>query len=308
MLKRSASSGLPIGSWSGERLVKAKRAIEYAIFAVIEAALRRLLPEHQWHWNLLEPLYRNDVEPCVISLNYDVIVDNAMFALGERYQQMRAPDYCLDVATPRYIDLCSSLGTFGQMLKLHGSLNWLYCDKCNRLDFFVTQGMSGGVRAAKALDELYHTVPFNDAYSCRGTKCRNHPACDGFVVPVLITPTFVKDYENPHVHRVWTEAEESMRRADRAVIIGYSLPTDDVEMAMLLKRGLDHLSRDRITIVEFVEGDETKPVAERTKLSEHPVGQRYRSMLGPGLDWQTVGFAGWLGEQKQSGGFPFDVN
>jgi hypothetical protein len=125
---------------------------------------------------------------------------------------------------------------------------------------------------------------------------------------VLITPTFVKDYDNPHVHRVWTEAEQAMREADRAVIIGYSLPTDDVEMAMLLKRGLDHLDRDRITVVEFVAGDEAKPAAERTRLSAHLVGQRYRTVLGPNLDWQTVGFAGWLREQHQAGGFPFDAH
>ena len=308
MLKRSASSGLPIGTWSAEKLVKAKRAIEYAIFAVIEAALRRIPADRQWHRTLLEPLYERGIEPCVISLNYDVIVDNAMFGLGELHQQLRAPDYRLDVATERYIELCGNLGTFGQLLKLHGSLNWLYCEKCQRLDFFVTRGMGGGVRAAKALGELYHSAPFDDAYSCRGTRCRNHPACDGFVVPVLITPTFVKDYDNPHVHRVWAEAEQAMRQADRAVIIGYSLPTDDVEMAMLLKRGLGHLDAGQITVVEFVKGDEAKFAAERTKLSEHPVGQRYRSVLGPNLDWHTVGFAGWLREQKQAGGFPFDAN
>lgn len=300
MLRRSVELRRPLGAWEGDRLVKAKRAVEYAIFAVIEAALRRIPPDRQFHRTLLEPLYRRGVEPSVASLNYDVIVDNAMFSLSEQYQGIRPPDYCVDIATQRYADFRRG-GTFGRLLKIHGSLNWLYCERCKRLDLFVSRGMQTG----KALDELYHSVLFNDAYSCRGTPCRNRPRCDGFVSPILITPTYVKDYENPHIERVWAEAEHAMKDADRVVIIGYSLPTDDVEIAMLLKRGLDHLPRNRITVVEYVKGDIDKPADNRTPLEQHPTGQRFRSLFGSGLDWHTTGFEGWLIEQKHAGRFPF---
>lgn len=300
MIRRSEAQGAALGAWQGMRLVKARRALEYSIFAVIEAALRRIGPDRQFHLRLLEPLYRRGVAPKVVSLNYDVIVDNAMFSLSEGYQQMRPPAYCVDIATARYAQFCSN-GTFGQLLKIHGSLNWLYCDRCKRLDLFVSQGMGTG----KALDELYHSVPFNDAYSCRGTPCRNRPHCDGFVSPILITPTYVKDYENRHIARVWAAAELAMREADRAVIIGYSLPTDDVEVAMLLKRGLDHLPRHRITVVEYVDGDAERPRDQRTTLEKHPTGQRFRSIFGPELDWHTTGFQGWLKDQEANRRFPF---
>lgn len=299
MLRRSVELGRPLGTWEGERLIKAKRAVEYAIFAVIEAALRRIPSDRQFHRRLLKPLYKRDIEPSVISLNYDVIVDNAMFSLSDRHQRMQPPDYCVNIATRRYADFCAE-GTFGRLLKLHGSLNWLYCEKCRRLDLFVSEGM----RTAKALDELYHTVPFKDAYSCRGTPCRDR-GCDGFVSPILITPTYVKDYENPHIKRVWEEAERSMKAADRAVIIGYSLPTDDVEIAMLFKRGLDHLPRQKITVVEYVEGDINRPASRRMPLDRHPTGQRFRSLFGNGLDWHTTGFEGWLGAQEAGSRFPF---
>jgi hypothetical protein len=236
----------------------------------------------------------------VVSLNYDVIVDNAMFTLSEKYGGMRPPDYCVDIATQRYIDFRRA-GTYSRLLKIHGSLNWLYCEQCMRLDLFVSKGM----RTGKALDELYNTVPFGDAYSCRGTPCRNRPACQGFISPILITPTYVKDYENPHIGKVWHEAERSMKEADRAVIIGYSLPTDDVEVAMLLKRGLDHLPRNRITVVEYVDGDSNRPATARTALGQHGTGQRFRSLFGPDIDWQTTGFKGWLEEQQSINAFPF---
>jgi len=302
MLRRSADKGVSLGEWKGDKLVKARRAIEYAIFAVIEAALHRLTHEQQFHRTLLEPLYERNVEPSVVSLNYDVIVDNEMFYLSERYQGMRPPKYNVNIETDRFKQF-SAGGTFGNLFKIHGSLNWLYCDSCKRLDLFVSKGM----RTGKALDELYNSVPYNDAYSCRGTKCRN-PKCKGFVSPILITPTYVKDYENPHIDLVWNEAEKAMKKADRAIIIGYSLPTDDVEIAMLFKRGLGHLKGKQITVVEFVRGDDKKRKNSRMKLAKHPTGQRFQSLFGPDIDWHTTGFEGWLRGQKKAKQFPFSIN
>lgn len=196
MLRRSADLNQPIGQWQGERLIRARRAVEYGVFAVIEAALRRIPEDGDLHRKLLRPLYSRGLQPTVVSLNYDVIVDNAMFELSEIYGAMRPPDYCVDIATQRYIDFRRA-GTYARLLKIHGSLNWLYCERCKRLDLFVSEGM----RTGKALDELYNTVPFGDAYSCRGTPCRNKPACQGFISPILITPTYVKDYETSTLQR-----------------------------------------------------------------------------------------------------------
>jgi hypothetical protein len=300
MLRRSTMQNLPIGSYKGKELIKAKRAVEYSIFAVIEAALKKIPRDKRFHTQLLEPLYKKNIEPTVISLNYDVIVDNAMFMLSESFQAMKPPDYCVNISTHRYSEFIER-GTFGHLLKIHGSLNWMYCEKCHRLDLFISEGM----RTAKALDELYHTVPFKEAYSCQGTRCRNHPACDGTVNPILITPTFIKDYENPHIDKVWQEAERKLKEADRAIIIGYSLPNDDVEVAMLLKRGLDHLKREQITVVEYVEGDSSKPIPDRTPIEKHTTGSRFKTIFGPNLDWHTTGFQGWLKEQEAIGEFPF---
>jgi len=115
----------------------------------------------------------------------------------------------------------------------------------------------------------------------------------------------VKDYKNPHIKKVWKSAENAMKRADRAIIIGYSLPNDDVEIALLFKRGLSHLPQERITVVEYVPGDEAKPPDRRTKIGDHPTGQRFRSLFGTQVDWHTTGFEGWLREQRNANLFPF---
>jgi hypothetical protein len=298
MLRRSIESDASIGNWHGDQLVHAKRAIEYSVFAVIEAALRQIPKNTGLHQILLEPLYRQNIEPVVVSLNYDVIVDNVMFSLSQHYRSFAVPDYGSDISTPRYVK-AKNKAIHGHLYKIHGSLNWLYCEKCSRLDLFISEDLYG-LRTSKALDELYYKLPLNDAYIREGAPCRNRPNCDGVVSPVLITPTFIKDYQNPHIKKVWQEAESAMKKADKAIIIGYSLPTDDVEIALLLKRGLDHLDRKQITIVEYVDKDVKKPFKKRTPLGQHSAGQRFQSLFGPGLDWHTTGFEGWLKERDAS--------
>ena len=110
--------------------------------------------------------------------------------------------------------------------------------------------------------------------------------------PLLIAPTHLKDYRNPHLAQVWYEAERVLREADRAIFIGYSLPDDDVEVVYLLKRSLAHLTPDRITVVEY---DLAMP-----SLANHAVGRRYRTLFGDGIDWRPEGLDGWLPQARPS--------
>jgi hypothetical protein len=110
------------------------------------------------------------------------------------------------------------------------------------------------------------------------------------VRPVLITPTYKKDYRNPHIAQVWYQAERVLREAARVFIIGYSLPDDDVEVIYLLKRGLSHLSTtpSNITVVQKIDIDQA--------INKNEVGRRYRTLFGENFDWQTGGFQGWLNQ------------
>ena len=110
--------------------------------------------------------------------------------------------------------------------------------------------------------------------------------------PVLITPAQHKDYRNRHVARAWDLAEQALRKAEKVIIVGYSLPEDDLDVIYLLKRGLGQLAEKTpgsITVVE-------RGPDETTPLNEHPVGQRYRSIFGPGIEWRTSGFEGLIAQ------------
>lgn len=104
----------------------------------------------------------------------------------------------------------------------------------------------------------------------------------------MITPTQKKDYRNPHIAQVWYKAEELLRSASSVVFVGYSMPVDDVEVVYLLKRGLAHLSAPDITVVALDK--------QNRNVDVHEVDQRYQSVFGPGIQWHTCGFAGWLDE------------
>lgn len=273
--------------WGHDRLVDVRDALEYVIFALLDHRLRNIADNH--YLRLLQLLKPNE-EPTFISLNYDLIADNAIIRHGERSGRLGVPDYGCDIATDAYRDLPRT----AKLFKLHGSLNWLYCPGCHRLDV----GVSETGRMYKVLNQLYQEAynRLEDRYSCLGAACRE---CGANVRPVMVTPTYLKDYRNPHISRTWYEAERSLRQAHRVIFVGYSLPEDDLAVTYLLKRGLSHLHGSAVTAVEF------DPAGRG--LRENPVGARYRTLFGDSLDWRTEGFGAWLDGHESAGTSPLAV-
>ena len=44
----------------------------------------------------------------------------------------------------------------------------------------------------------------------------------------------MKDYRNRHVTGVWYKSQSALRDADRVIVVGYSLPWDDVDVSSLV--------------------------------------------------------------------------
>jgi len=263
--------------WGRDELVKARDALDYVIFAVLEFDLKRL--QNNYYRDLYEVISGIDgALPTTISLNYDIIADNALSAWNENHADPMHPfpDYVCDIFTPAYKKMKGE----GRLLKLHGSLNWLYCPSCNRLDVGISKS---GSRFSKVLGDLYQEENIEERLSCHGRPCRS---CGAEVQPVMISPTYFKDYRNPHISRIWYEADQALRKAERVIIIGYSLPSDDLDVLYLLKRGLSHLQPEQIHVVEY-------DSSERD-MGDHPVGQRYMTLFGSGVNWYVNGFNGFL--------------
>jgi len=269
-------------NWPPDELARVREDLEYAIFGLFDNQLRSA--ETNSYLNLLDMTYPGpEPQPAVISFNYDIVLDRAAFFLcSMRYPDTKCmPDYGCDIRTPAYRN-CDR--HYGRLLKLHGSLNWIYCPGCHRMDV----GMSKRDRFTPAVRHiLFDEVPLDERFTRTEAHCRD---CSALLRPVLITPTYRKDYRNPHIAQVWYQAERELQQANRIIIVGYSLPDDDVEVAYLLKRGLAGLPPQQITVVE-------KDDAHRS-MAAHPVGQRYRALFGDLIDFRTEGFSTWLGQHQ----------
>jgi hypothetical protein len=262
--------------WPLQRVSDLRQAIEIGMFDLLEKSLITVPTNN--HYNLLNIIYPQPAQPCVISTNYDLIIDTAMMYVSEpRLRDGGLPRYCIPFRTPFY----GMVERFGTLLKLHGSLNWLHCRTCQRMEI----GPSISRLYVKVLGRLLGDI--DQSYEPGGDKC---PSCGTVLRQLMIAPTHFKDYRNPHLAQVWYEAERALREADKVIFIGYSLPDDDVEVVYLLKRSLARLAPECITVVEY---DQANP--QRT-LYDHAVGRRYRTLFGDGIDWHAEGVDMWLGQ------------
>lgn len=265
-----------LGRWDLQGVTRMRRAVELGIFQVLEDELKKAPTTN--HYQLLSQLFPATDPPCVVSMNYDLIIDTSMmFYSASNNQPALFPDYRCDIQTQFYRD---QPRYFGTLLKLHGSLNWMYCSTCQRLDLGASASMLYVKIMGKLLTEEGMTE-LESAYASGNMPC---PNCNTTLEPLLIAPSHLKDYRNPHISRVWYEAERVLRQCDRAIFIGYSLPSDDVEVVYLLKRSLGHLCPTQITVIQ----------RDGLPLNASPVRRRYHALFG-NVDWHSDGLDAWLG-------------
>src|SRR5262249_42264711 len=119
------------------------------------------------------------------------------------------------------------------IIKIHGSVNWLYCDNCRQLYWFpADDAVQVAMQLITALEA--RKLKLRDSDACEKWRCLNF-------VTVPLTPRispfrFLKALDFPMFDKSWVSAERLLRSADKWVFIGYSLPGADYEFKHLLKR------------------------------------------------------------------------
>ena len=90
-------------------------------------------------------------------------------------------------------------------------------------------------------------------------KCSTRLICTICKPPVIITPTLLKDYDNPKILEVWDIAEKLLQNADKVVFVGYSLPDADIILRTMFTKSFYtnrvNLPQKNLTIevVDYVE-------------------------------------------------------
>lgn len=157
----------------------------------------------------------------VITFNYDTLVEAAFVAMRE---ELGLPDsaaghVCLSTlnlpplwARQGYSVLAGEEPPTFNLLKLHGSLNWMYSgDRGGYGDplYDTRQVGSWGSRQRKKFEEIRAEAP-------------------GLEVALLPpTPTKTGMMANGMLRHLWVRAADAIATADRVVVIGYSLPPSD---------------------------------------------------------------------------------
>jgi hypothetical protein len=175
----------------------------------------------------------------IISLNWDILLDNALHRelehqdeedgvdIRQRHAPLGVVDYCCYVSSLEERDNrvragLWALGAKGynvKLLKLHGSLNWLQCETCQRL--YVSYGEKSAVPNYLEPGKCRHCDEQRISSKLRST---------------LVMPTFLKDLSNFQLKLIWQNAGIEIMEAWRLVFIGYSLPYADFEFRQLLSR------------------------------------------------------------------------
>jgi len=242
----SLHAGQGLGpAYDPPRLYRVRQALEHLVCSVLDAAQGRRRSADGPYARFARSLAdRPPGSFVLLSLNYDTLLDDALRRAG------LPPDYGLgppDVDRPL-------------LLKLHGSLNWAHCPACDHIA--VVRG------------QVAHLLPRPARLTC--DRCGSSR-----LASVIISPTWLKRNLPAALSRVFAQALEAVRRAERIVIIGYSLPPADLAVQHLLLRGL--LTRAQLAPPQ---------VEVITRRPSGPTIDRFRRFFGPAVTFDCTGFRG----------------
>jgi hypothetical protein len=184
-----------------------------------------------------------------ITFNYDVGLDHGF------YWHQTAIDYSLDEGAPQHAI---------PVLKLHGSLNWGRCSKCNLV---VPWTLPNYFRKFS----WQHLFDFKTVRMPIGSQLNSFEHCGAPVGgdPVLVPPTWNKTEYHRALGSVWARAARELREAESILVFGFSLPPTDAFFSYLYALGT-------------AGGGPLRRFWVFDPDSSGQVEERFRALLGPG--------------------------
>lgn len=235
----------------------------------------------------------------IITLNWEVLLDTALYRAAEKASKSLVPngkslhvDYCVyDYSIDGDDEIPSThirpRGLFNiKILKLHGSMNWLFCMNCGRLFKTFNDYIALGEFSERKITCRYCKENYNFGEAEKYFGGTSYP----FLESLLITPTFVKDLNNTNLKNVWRNAFIELSEANEIVFIGYSFPQADFELRYLFKKSVKPNTKITVVLHEtdnpkyFKQHERVQLPVELIRASESIVGwlpeSRYSSFFG----------------------------
>jgi hypothetical protein len=175
----------------------------------------------------------------VITFNYDLVMEAALHYVGLGYNYALPDD--ASPPSPRSIPL----------LKLHGSINWYFCEKCQAV--FDARTYEHGL---SSVGEGRARMSLAGPGAHRCSQLPTSPT------PVIVPPSWDKSRYQNSLRDVWRRASAVLAAADEIFVIGYSLPEADSFFRYLFALGTQ--SRTRVHRLFVVNPDQAvRPKFER---------------------------------------------
>ncbi len=154
-----------------------------------------------------------------------------------------------------------------KLLKIHGSINWLHCPKCQRIfiDFY-----------RRVID--YGVFRKRECKYCRKEYSTEKPFSPR-LRPLLLMPTFAKDLSNFQTKLIWRNAGVEIAESDEIVFIGYSFPMADFEFRQLLFRNVKRNAKIRVVLFDRNNPQRYLTNTSKQKLNYESAEHRYLSFF-----------------------------
>ena len=149
-------------------------------------------------------------------------------------------DVCLDLAlnsasVPYHYVIRGGTKHGGvRLIKMHGSINWFYCENCQGLQMPTVRHMRESTR---------NQIP----YPVAGICCN----CDSTTHQFIVPPTAFKYLAYPPIVQVWDEGREAFEKAGMYVVVGYSFSDADDYLAKMLLKALGDDPAKHVVIIDM---------------------------------------------------------
>ncbi len=196
----------------------------------------------------------------IITLNYDTLLEQAFeflfkdfgyidyrtpFMNYESLPELKPFNFWINPAEPVKISGDENPVPI-KIIKVHGSLNWKYCNCCNQI-LLTPWDRKIDLNEGKFLG---YTYPEKDVYEY---VC---PLDDTDFQTLIMPPSLLKPLSHPVLSQLLNEAGREIRICKRVVFIGYSLSDADIHIKALLRK---HLGDDvEVFVVNHKESDKLK--------------------------------------------------
>jgi hypothetical protein len=194
----------------------------------------------------------------VVSTNYDTVVESLVFEKISQDPELELSS-AVDLgfswrehSTGRYLETVNQPPATPRVriFKLHGSVSWLKCPLCG---FIYVNTVGSIVQQAFREDK----VDYNNTCVC------GH----GPVRPVIVAPSMVRTIKDADLLTIWRSALEAMRVADEWIVVGYSLPPEDIAIRSILVRAYSGRGKKRKPPrIRVVQLSEDKKLEDRYRL------------------------------------------